>query len=269
MKSICCIGTSHIGALKGGWEQMAPQWTGLKMTFFGAPNLQGVESLGFLALEGRHLVPTDADVEKYFSLTSGGLNRIDLDAYDAFIVMSGVGPTRPFDLYTVFRTDEQVHTEAHTLLSPSCLVEAIAGNFRDTNGYRLATALAQLGRPIFLAPEPRPSEALLAGGDSEVAIWDFYIKLFTQMFTNGDHLTQANYYRSALEAVRQSGVAVIDAPAELIVNGMFTPHRFSRGAFWLQNERYEPSPQDDFFHMNHDWGAGVLRAILARLTGRA
>lgn len=270
MTRICCIGTSHIGTLKGGWDQIAPRWEGLAMSFFGAPNLRGVESLSFLTLEGRAIVPMDTDVKRYFNLTSGGLSRIDLDAYDAFIVVSGVGPITSFDLYTLYRTDEQLHTDENVLLSPTCLVEAIAGIFRDTYGYRLTTALAQLtGKPVFLTPEPRPSDALRTASGSSLPIWDFYIKLAKQLLANGDHLSGAHYYKAALGAIRQPGVSVVDAPAALIVDGLFTPHAFSKGSLWLQNERYEPSPQEDFFHMNQDYGAAVLHEILTGLTARA
>lgn len=264
MKRICCIGTSHVGALKGGWDLIAPKWPNVAVTFFAAPNLRdNVESLSHLTLQGRHIVSTHVDVEKYFQLTSGGMSRIDLDAYDAFIVMSGVGLTKPFELYTVYRTDEQSHADANVLLSPPCLVETMADLFRETFGYRLTTALVQLtGKPVFLAPEPRPSEALLAASGSARPIWNFFIQLIQQMFAKGDHLPEAHYYATALTAIRQQGVVIVDAPPTMIANGLFTPHAFSRDSFWLQNGRYEPSPSEDFFHMNHDYGAGVLTEIL-------
>jgi hypothetical protein len=267
MTRFCCIGTSHIGALKGGWDRISPEWPDVHIRFFGAPNYRVEESLQFLTLEGRKIVPTAADVAGFFKMTSGGLSHIDLDAYDAFIVMGGIGLAKPFDLYTLFRTDEQSHQPEHVLVGAECLVEAFAGIFRSTLTYRLTTALAQLtGRPVFLVPEPRPSEALLAAQGSESPHWDVYIKLIQQLHANADHLPEARYYDAAVAAVRQRGVTVVDAPGEMIVDGIFTPHRFCRNSVWLQGHGYEKSPRNDFFHMNQDFGAGVLARILGSGT---
>lgn len=263
MSRVCCIGSSHLGALKGGWDRISPDRPGVDITFFGAPNYKVEESLQFLTLDGRRIVPTAPDVAHFFKMTSGGLSHIELDAYDAFIVQGGVSLTRPFDLYTLFRTDEQTHQPEHVLVSADCLVEAFAGIFRSTLPYRLTTALAQLtGRPVFLVPEPRPSDALLAATGSESPHWDVYIKLIQRLHAQADHLQLARYYEAAIAAVRQRGVAVIDAPPHMVVDGVFTPHQFCRDSMWLQGGGYEMSPRNDFFHMNQDFGAGVLARIL-------
>lgn len=263
MSRVCCIGSSHIGALKGGWETLAPARPDIELTFFGAPNYRVEESLQFLTLEGRKIVPTAPEVAHFFKMTSGGLSHIELDAYDAFIVMGGIGLTKPFDLYTLFRTDEQSHQPNHVLVGRDCLVEAFAGIFRATLPYRLTTALAQLtGRPVFLVPEPRPSEALLAASGSESPHWDVYIKRIQQLHASADHLPLGRHYEAAMAAVGQHGVTLIDVPTELVVDGIFTPHRFCRDSVWLQGHGYEKSPRNDFFHMNQDYGAVVLSCIL-------
>ncbi|MDR7270162.1 hypothetical protein J2X20_002820 [Pelomonas saccharophila] len=263
MSRICCIGSSHLGALKGGWDSISPERPGVDIVFFGAPNYKVEESLQFLTLEGRRIVPTAADVTHFFEMTSGGLSHIELDAYDAFIVMGGIGLTKPFDLYTLFRTDEQTHQPAHVLVGSDCLVEAFVGIFRSTLPYRLTTALAQLtGRPVFLVPEPRPSEALLAAEGTESPHWDVYIKRIQQLHAHADHLPLARHYEAAMAAVQQRGVTLVDAPPDLVVDGIFTPHRFCRDSVWLQGHGYEKSPRNDFFHMNQDFGAAVLNRIL-------
>lgn len=268
MTRVCCIGTSHLGAIKSGWDRVARDWRGIEMTFFGAPNYRVEESLQFLTLQGRRIVPTAADVAGFFRMTSGGLDHIELDGYEAFIVMGGIGLTKPFDLYTLFRTEEQTHQPAHVLVSAGCLVEALAGIFRSSLSYRLTTALAQLtGRPVFLLPEPRPSDALLAASGSESPHWDVYIKLIQRLHASTDHLPLSRYYEAAIAAVEQRGVVVVDAPPDMVVNGLFTPHQYCRDSLWLQGGGYEPSPRNDFFHMNGDFGARMLDLIL-RSGGR-
>lgn len=270
MKNVCCIGSSHIGSLKWGWSAIAPRWSGMNMTFFGAPDLRpDEESLKHLTLQGRRIVPTDEAVRKYYQLTSGGLDAIELDAYDGFILQGGIGLIKPLDLYTFFRTDEQTHADTHALVSAECLVESFAELFRSTFAYRLSTAMHHLTRkPVFLVTEPRPSQGLLTSEGSGVEKWDFYIKLISQLHSNGDHVPLARYYRAALQAIRQKGVELVDGPEELIVDELFTPHAFCKESLWLQNNRYEPSPRDDFFHMNGVHGVGVLEEILMRAGAR-
>jgi hypothetical protein len=264
MTRICCIGSSHLGALKGGWDRISRDWPGIAITFFGAPNYRVEESLQFLTLDGRRIVPTAPDVAGFFKMTSGGLDHIELDAYEAFIVMGGIGLTKPFDLYTLFRTDEQSHQPPHVLVSADCLIEAFAGIFRSTLSYRLTTALAQLtGRPVFLLPEPRPSDALLVAGRSESPHWDVYIKLIQQLHASADHLHLSRHYEAAMAAVRQRGVVVVDVPPDMVVDGIFTPHEFCRDSVWLQGSGYEASPRSDFFHMNGHFGARMLNLILS------
>lgn len=266
MTRLCCIGTSHIGALKSGWEAMAAQWPGVELSFFGAPNLNAnEESIKHLTLQGRNIVPTDRDVLYYYRLTSGGLSHIDIDAYDGFIVQGGLSVTQAINLYVLFRTDEQVHGDEDVLVSVGCLVESLTELFRSSYAYRLTTALYQLTRkPVFLVADPRPSVGLLACESSESEAWNFYIQLIKRMHACGNHVSQARYYQAALQAVRQQGVAIVDGPAPLIVDELFTPHEFCKESLWLQNEKFETSPRDDFFHMNQHYGAAVLREIFAR-----
>lgn len=266
MSRLCCIGTSHIGSLKSGWEAMAPQYPGMQLSFFGAPNLNAnEESIKHLTLQGRSIVPTSQDVAYYYRLTSGGQTRIDIDAYDGFIVQGGISVTQAINLYTLFRTDEQVHDDENVLVSVACLLESLTELFRTSYAYRLTTALVQLSRkPVFLVADPRPSVGLLASAGSDSEAWDFYIKLIKGMHASGNHVTQARYYRAALQAVQQQGVAIVDGPAPLIVDELFTPHEFCKESLWLQNEKFETSPRDDFFHMNQHYGAAVLREIFAR-----
>lgn len=266
MKKVCCIGTSHIGAMKGGWDEMAAQWPGVKITFFGAPNLHSnEESLKHLALQGRKIVPVDRDVMRYYRLTSGGETDIEVDAYDAFIVLGGLGLLQPFNLYSLYRTDEQYHDDENLLISSDCLVEALAELFRTTYAYRLTTALYQLTRkPVFLVPDPRPSAGLLVSEGSSIQAWDVYIQLIKKLRARGDHVAEAKYYQAAFHAIRQPGVAIVDGPADVVVDGLFTPHEFCRESVWLQNERFETTRDDDFFHMNNRYGSRVLSEILTR-----
>ncbi len=266
MTKLCCIGTSHIGALKSGWEAMAAQWPGVQLAFFGAPNLNAnEESIKHLALQGRSIVPTSRDVSYYYRLTSGGQTHIDIDAYDGFIVQGGISITQAINLYTLFRTDEQVHDDENVLISVDCLVESLTELFRTSYAYRLTTALYQLTRkPVFLVADPRPSAGLLASEGSDSEAWEFYIRLIQRMHAGGDHVPAARYYLTAVQAVRQQGVSIVDGPAPLIVDELFTPPEFCKDSVWLQNEKFEVSPRDDFFHMNHHYGAAVLREIFAR-----
>jgi len=84
MKKICVIGNSHSAALKLAFENQLVAEFGRRfsITFFAARSM----TLKGLQLNGASLIPTSDELSAAIAQTSGGLNVIDLEEYDAFII---------------------------------------------------------------------------------------------------------------------------------------------------------------------------------------
>lgn len=79
---ICVIGNSHVGALKRGWDLIAPQHPKVEITFFAHRG----DGMASVKVENGSLVPTTNELNVAISHTSGGLNRITPDDYDIFLI---------------------------------------------------------------------------------------------------------------------------------------------------------------------------------------
>jgi len=131
---ICVLGNSHAGALKLGWDMLRSHYPGVEMTFFAA---QGGAMKG-LAVDGDHLVTADETLAARIAYTSGGLSRVDLRSYDAFLVL-GLG-------FSLLPMDAR--------LSMAVVVAALLNRFESTPNRRLSRMVGELtDAPVFVAHE--------------------------------------------------------------------------------------------------------------------
>ncbi len=261
---ICCIGTSHLGCLKSGWEEIESEYPGITLTFFGAPNAGMTELISAVALSDGSIVPHLPILEQYFAFTSGGHTAIQIADYDAFVVIGcGVGLTPLFDIYETHRSHRMAIQDQY-LVSNECIIDTALQIYLNSTASRLIGSIRSINKvPVFVIPDPRPSVATLDQEGSPNPIWDRYIRLAKDMHASGDDETIGDIFRKALAPLASSGASVIDAAGPLVTQHVFTPHEFCRGSVWLQNGRYEESPTVDFFHMNGTYGARMLRSVIA------
>ena len=79
---ICVIGTSHLGALKLGWDMVRGDFPDLELVFFGSPGT----SLRQMRTKGTRLVADDEELARNLAFTSGGLSEIVIAEHDAFLL---------------------------------------------------------------------------------------------------------------------------------------------------------------------------------------
>lgn len=260
---ICCIGTSHLGCLKSGWEEIEADYPGISMTFFGAPNAGMTELISAVTLSDGSIVPRLSILEQYFAFTSGGQQKIRIADYDAFIVIGcGVGLTPLFDIYEMHRS-RRMDVQAPYMVSEDCIIDSVSEIFLNSTASRFVGTIRSIKKvPVFVIPDPRPSAATLDQVGSPNPIWDRYIRLVKDMHSLGDGEVVCEIFRRTLAPLANVGANVIDASGSLITQHVFTPHEFCRDSIWLQNGRYEQSPTIDFFHMNGSFGARILRSVI-------
>lgn len=264
---ICCIGTSHLGCLKSGWEEIEPEHPGITMTFFGAPNAGMTELIASVALSEGSIVPCLPLLEQYFAFTSGGHTAIQIADYDAFVVIGcGVGLTPLFDMYET-HSSCRMAVQGQQLVSDECIIDTASQIYLNSTAARFVGAIRSVNKvPTFVIPDPRPSLATLEQAGSPNPIWDRYIRLVKRMHKSGDGESVCDLFRRSLAPLTNSGATVIDASGPLITQHIFTPHEFCQDSVWLQNGRYEESPAIDFFHMNGAYGARMLRSVIASVA---
>lgn len=265
-KKICCIGTSHLGSLKTGWEKLASGHPEIEIIFFGAPNSGLTELVGDVVLSSNNIVPRTALLEQYFKFTSGGRQFINVLEYDAFVVIGcGIGLSPLFDLYRTHRSDA-MRQGAGVLVSDNCIVDATSEIFLNSTASRYCQTIKSLcDNPVFVIPDPRPSAALLGQDGSPNPIWNENIKLIKQIQANQDGQVICALFRRALSALGAIGASVIEASGPLVQDFIFTPDEFCRGSIWLQNGAFEMSPNIDYFHMNEQFGERMLVSVINQL----
>lgn len=130
---ILVIGTSHVAALKLGWEIVAAQHPDVTLTIFGAP----LGKLASLKPEGAQLVSADAEARSLL-LASGGAEVVSPGDFDAVLLVG-------MRLY-VPRLDMRMSSA----LRDTTLDDVMGGPVMG-----LAKRLRRLAPlPLFFAPEP-------------------------------------------------------------------------------------------------------------------
>ena len=255
---ICVIGNSHMACLKLAWERLRSRHAGLELTFFGAAGHGWYEDLvprapGFVARNEKLAANLRA--------TSGGLDEIALDAYDAFALVGLLfAPARV--LYVAARCsylDARLDSQK-LLVSRECFKAAVDDAVRDTVALRVARVIRDAGRRVLLLPQPHFS---VGWRESEQG---------RRMFPNeppGCWALLGQIWREcAQEAAREARVELLLQPAETVVDDFFSPEHLRRGAVRLRDLATE-FPEDAFDHLNADYGEIALRALLARLVPAA
>ncbi|MEL7000180.1 MAG: hypothetical protein AAFP68_18135 [Pseudomonadota bacterium] len=257
---VCVLGNSHLASMKSGWDQVSDHVDGYELTFFGAPKAM----MDDLVLEGRFLVPQTDKLKAKLRIFSEGSDKVDLKRFDAFIVVGlQFGPRRIAQLYRSHRSmafewreplrelspmtekDEPV-----TAISERLFSEALVSGLTDTMAVRLIENIQSVTeRPVYLVSAPFFSELALETGD-----WDTVIGA-------GDVSRLAQRYRKFVRHAVPGDVTLILPPNRMIRHGFFTAKEFAVSAL---DDGFQ-----DLVHANADYGAAMLRTVLANMRKAA
>jgi hypothetical protein len=245
--SLCVIGNSHAGAVWQAWKSGAiAARQDFSMTVFAA---QG--STAELEYRDRSLIPTTPDVSQMFSFTSGGKDRIEIDEYDAFLLVSlgfGIDLARLFTRCNVF--EHLAHGTADMVVSHACLVEIIRGHNANSMALTVARQIrADSAAPILIYPTPFRPETMLSE-ENDPCLSD----------------------RALLEDIMPRSIAAVSELAsqndcevfwqhpETVALPGLTKARYAKGAVNLRS-----SIERDSKHVNLDFAVYSLREIVQRL----
>lgn len=250
---IAMVGNSHLAAYKLAWENIRAAHPGLDITFFGSPTT----SMRALAVENGALVPRTEILRENLAWTSEGSASIagDFDAY----VMIGMGFSF-VHLMAILRTHRPASifraTDAQQLISEDALSSFMTATLGNCTGLSVVDKLRQITHaPIVYAPNPFPATGVLRDPDYE---YYSYPETRSAIF--------AFYRQSRSELVRR-GCFVFNQPDETVKDEMFTRDKFTQGAIKLKRGMKSVQKENDYFHMNAEFGRVSMEKLISGYLG--
>jgi hypothetical protein len=249
--AVCVIGNSHSAAFAKAWtERVEPGLPGVSMTFFAASS----QRLRHLVHEDGALTTHEPELAEALAAASGGKTRIEIAAYDAFLLVGlGMRITVP-SLCGPFGTiGHRSWGPVETLVSEACFGAMVEAALQESQAFGLIDQIRAAGpRPALLCATPFRSD--------EEASYSFRNRnrRFADDTFRGKVIAQCQQIGSAL-AARHGGEFVWQDESTISMPG-FTKAEFARGA-----HRLAESEMDDGLHMNMDFGQIMLTRALGRL----
>jgi hypothetical protein len=250
---VCIIGNSHLAAWKLGWDRLREGAKDFDVTFFGSPR----NTMHALSVQEGRLVPTLPELQNSLVFTSGGTGEIVAADYDLFCLVGlGYGARWIVDLHRDHRAESHgCRVGTFTLVSDACFEAAIRGTFSDMLALQTYRKLREItAAPVVLAPHPLPSLDIMSSEDPQEPHWRV--------------VAEAGDDRSVVELMDRvnrgwQGLRILPQPADTLAQPLFTQPRFSLGSVRLSQGFQHKHPESDHFHMNADYGAICMEALMA------
>ena len=229
---ICVLSNSHAASLRGPAAEVEKD-TGCVFTFFAAPN-RSMRQVVVDKDRGR-LTAKTGSVQEFLSLTSNGLNYVDVAEYDAFL-LHGLFVTPP-------RFDTR-HSEAFREAATKDMLAA-------SESQRLTRILREVSdAPILISPEPFPADF----EDNEQD------KVLSTAYAPKAPQSSEAIYQSMSDNFLGANVHWLRQEPSTIGTRLNTKRSFSTGSRRLKQGDQEAAHKErDVRHMNEKYGKIVLR----------
>jgi len=264
-RKVCCLGNSHIAALRSAWDAEAGRWPDLDMRFVGAHKGLLLET----TIKDGWLRPETPDAIDAFARLGGG-EGVRLADYDALVITGClVALSLTASVYRRMHWVGLPSVAAHQDLAngPQLLVSRAAAlaTAQDSLSQRLGPRLIahlrpNTDNPIFLTSQPRASASLLDSRDPTT-------KAHRIAHDSGDApLVSQLHEAAAQQAVEAAGAQYIPQPPETVAHHVVTHEDYMRGATRLAAKLNTPQPPHDIRHANAAYGALVIHQIAKRVS---
>ncbi|KMK65153.1 hypothetical protein [Puniceibacterium sp. IMCC21224] len=253
MKRICFVGNSHVGAIKGGMDALEATGAldGFDITIFGS---HGESLKSCYVRDG--VITSDKDfVRERFAWTSGGQSEVRIADFDAVFVIAG--PSLFSVMYLFSDSPKEALRDIPEM--SAALVSVVLDSMRDAWHFDLTRQIAlarpevpvtHVGVPFRSEAAPRPQFVLQNAADVTTGLAGRLARLKENIRTS------ALSFPDGLFALSHPPAAVLEE------HGIFTRHAFCRGSQRFSPNKDGAHPEDDFQHMNADYGVHILRHLL-------
>lgn len=244
---VCVLANSHVYMLKMAADDHPPVWT---PTFFGAP-AGGLRWLKRLP-KRQGLYTRKARIRRWIVRTSGGLDRIDYQDYDAFVVVGlNLRTHDALAWFGKYQTAEHHIDPAARLISEAAFRDMIRAHLEASAAWRVMRLLANAGdKPVLVIPAPFPHPAI---GKRRAHSW--VARPDASAAVGWINQTVHDEYRKAVTAM---GYRFAVQPPETVGSDNLTAEEFSRDAANLSGRTYQ---ERDVSHMNAEFGRIMLDLI--------
>ncbi len=251
MKRLCFLGNSHLASFKLGWDKISASHADTEFTFFGGP---GYMMKHAKPIDGM-IRPGTAALADSFRFLSGGKDYVDPAEYDAFYIVAQFGLPRIALLVKRHTPEWSSYPGGSQLVSDDCFDTLVENFAHEQMAFVLAKKLSQVtAKPIYIIPEPMLSIKTAHGSES-----NYWKKLLS--YGVGPELV--SYYNELSKKLSGPQTKVLAQPIETTDGGLFTRSEFARGAVALREGLDRVTSEEDYAHMNGDYGAAFLKLICA------
>ncbi|RUR02877.1 hypothetical protein [Legionella septentrionalis] len=228
---ICLIGNSHIACIKKAWDSLASQYP-FTITFFGSH----ADTLLNTQAQDKKFTPTNAQVKRSFSITSGGQEEVDFTQFDICIVHGILTPLRNwFPLWRDLRKN---------IFYSRAFIDACIETFNPIVQHLIKEITACTKLPLIFTPKPNPA-----------------ILERKQLISPAEYSELCSFMSIRFNAL---GLHYIPQPDETLADFFYTKAEFNKNGLGLGSvPKKEESfaPADNVRHMNAAYGEIYLKHV--------
>jgi hypothetical protein len=257
MTVIAVIGTSHVGAVRQGWDALEKDYPGIELRFFAAHS--GLVSQMSLNRALQFGLPTTKGIaQKTLEnlMRNFGDHKIDLASVDAVLRVGwSTNESAVAQLLSDFDCDG-FNTRAGRPRMSRAAFEAFADALaKKAAEKRDAKNWSRLR--LYVLPVPRIADSCANSSAENHAAW-------RTLAQNGGASAGLDHYAAvARQAFGAKGMTLILPPAKVFAASGLTKAEFCRNSYrLLLNEAHQ---EDDHVHMNATYGEIALRTALDRI----
>lgn len=217
---ICILGNSHSASLKNAWDEISIHHPGFELIFFASR----AKGLAGLRLENKQLLPQTPSLAANLAFTSDGLDRVDLESYDLFLIYGlDLGmPELDFCYSSAVKKQACLDTLSNSLNIRICEIIRSASD-----------------RPIYIGHNPQRA---------------------TPDLKAASRIEKINYQQTLTmmnDELKIERATIVPQPEETLSHQWFTDMRFSIGSTRLDvgdEISGQLHPELDCMHMNKEFG---------------
>lgn len=259
MTKIFAIGSSHLAAIKLGWDVIKNDYPNIDFSFFGAP----AEDFYRLQLNEKHefgFVGT-ADLPEdrldFISRTNGRLS-VDLSEADHVLHVGWpIDEQLNAELLTNWAIDGFHANDGARLLSMSAYKAFLSGIINDV--LPPAEWRGWTSPRLIFVPKPRITEGIRGGDSTTVKGWRDLLEAGT-----ADATKLGLFLDMLVTQFRKSGIEVVIPPNDVYGASGLIKTEFARSTSSAETGQTKGN-DGDHTHMNERYGALMLRRILDNL----
>ena len=237
---LAIVGSSHLAALKLAEQRGLVQAEGFDICFYG-----GAGALfTYMVCQDRFLDMKSA--EHALLVTDGKYETLPIDDFDAFL-FHGAGYS-----YSAFLRRFNLAGLPLNKVSAAFLQETARQSLDLPFAARKVAlqVLEDVDVPVVISPTPLKAQRSKLFENTVVADTDMH-----------------SLDVALGKAFEERGMHYVAQPTETISDNIYTDDRFTTGSVRLKGELEEQHGDEDFGHMNAEYGALVLRDALAKIRG--